>query len=98
MPLSRERHLNELTVLQRVRQSFNGMISFDGIRPYPARKQLMPAEGAAPFVARTFMLLLALVEQPGELVSKGSTDLARMARSGVATKIPTAFSGNTFRE
>ena len=57
-------------MLQRPHQFFDGEISFGEFRLYPARQQLLHANGPVPLGGRAFMLLLALVEQAGELVGK----------------------------
>jgi predicted ATPase len=57
-------------VLQSTRQVFDGEISFGEFRLYPARQQLLHADGPVPLGGRAFTLLLALVERAGELVER----------------------------
>jgi predicted ATPase/DNA-binding winged helix-turn-helix (wHTH) protein len=57
-------------VPQRPHPFFDGEISFGEFRLYPARRLLLHAGAPVPLGGRAFMLLLALVEQAGELVGK----------------------------
>ena len=57
-------------MLQRAHLFFDGEISFGEFRLYPARQQLLHADSPVPLGGRACMLLLALVEQAGELAGK----------------------------